>query len=141
MTDLKYEEITLGTVYLFERVLSEKDERLFAELTGDTSFLCSDGTSGTVEGGEVHSGRTLVHGLLTASLLSTLIDGYCPGPKSLYISQSLQFRKPLFYGEKVTVKGIVIGKSDSTRILTLKTEILRGEVVVISGEAEVQVLE
>lgn len=141
MTNLTYEEIALGAVYSFERTLSEKDERLFSELTGDTSFLCLDGTFGTIGGGEMCAGKTLVHGLLTASLFSALIDGYCPGPKSLYISQSLQFRKPLFYGERVTVKGTVIGKSDSTRILTLKTEILRSEVVVISGEAKVQVLQ
>ncbi len=44
-----------------------------------------------------------------------------PGKNSLYFSQTLNFQTPCFVGDKVTIEGEVIDKSQSTRIITIKT--------------------
>ena len=47
-----------------------------------------------------------------------------PGKNGIYFSQSLNFRKPAFIGDSVKVIGTVIDKSKSTKIVTLKTELI-----------------
>lgn len=130
-----YEDIRIGAVYEFERTIAESDERVFARLTGDVGGLSSDQVDL-----KYAVGKKVVHGMLAASFFSTLIDVYSLGPNSLYISQTLQFRKPLFYGDRITVRGTVLDKSDALLVVTLKTEILRGDEVMINGEAKVKLL-
>ena len=66
---------------------------------------------------------------------------YCPGRRSLYLSQSLNFHLPIFYGDDVVVRGTVVSKVDAFRIVTLKTEIIRSGQVAIEGIARTVVLE
>lgn len=131
MTDLsipRFEDIAVGSVYSFEHVFSSHDEDLFAELTGDRSVLTNKRS------------ERLVHGMLAASFFSTLVDNYCPGPMSLYLSQTLRFKKAIVYGANILIKGTVTNKSDSTRIITLRTEMISANEVLVEGDALVQVI-
>ena len=125
---LAFEQIEVGTQYSFEHEFTRTDERHFAEMTGDSSVVVMPGES-----------VPIVHGMLAASFFSTLVDTY-PGPNCLYISQTLQFRKALRYGDHVVVRGTVLEKSPSTRMITLRTEMLLREEVAIAGEAKVTLL-
>jgi acyl dehydratase len=78
--------------------------------------------------------------MLIGSLFSTLVGMYCPGEKCLYVSQSLKFKEPVFYDDNVIVKGTVESKNDSVQLITIKTEIVKDNVVAISGNAIVRVL-
>jgi acyl dehydratase len=133
---LRYEDIRVGAVYEFERMITKDDVMKFAELTGDYNPLHVDPVLGT----QSQFGKNVVHGMLAASLFSTLVGMYCPVKHALYISQIIQFRKPLFYGDNVTVCGTVTRKNDSIHLITMKTEILMGSEVAVSGEAKVRVL-
>lgn len=117
-----YSELSVGETFGFEYTFTKDSERLFAELTGDTT----EGPGGTV------------HGMLAAGLFSTLIDMYGPGKESVYVMQTLQFRNPISYGMTVTVRGEILEKSDSTHLITLKTEIIAGTLMLISGEAKIK---
>ena len=46
---------------------------------------------------------------------------YMPVKNALYFSQTLNFQTPCFVGDKVTIEGEVIDKSQSTRIIKIKT--------------------
>jgi len=50
------------------------------------------------------------------------------------------FKRPIFYGDRLTVVGEVTSKNDSLEIITLKTEIFKNHEAVITGEAKVKVL-
>ena len=134
---LSYDEIEVGSVYSFSRVISQSDVLQFAELCGDHNPLH------VLEDYARNSefGNNVVHGMLTASLFSTLVGMYCPGEKSLYLGQSLQFKMPLFYGETVLVKGTVLNKVDALKMLKIKTEIFRHNDLILCGEAQVKMLE
>ena len=126
---LDFHDIVVGAVYSFTHTFTRDDEKLFSDLTQDSSAITMPGDTAPI-----------VHGMLAASFFSTLVDSYCPGPNCLYISQTLLFRKALKYGDSVLVRGTVMEKSEGTQLIHLKTEILRGEEVAISGEATVKVL-
>lgn len=136
MNSLSYNDINVGDVHEFERTITQKDVLKFVELTGDHNPLHVDPAFGA----QSQFGKNIVHGMLAGSLFSTLVGMYCPGERALYMSQTLQFRKPIFYGDHVVVRGTVVGKNDSIQVITLMTEILNGAEVLISGEAKAKVL-
>lgn len=134
---LEYSDIQVGTVHCFERTISREDVLAFAKLTGDFNPLHTDEAFGE----KSRFKGNIVHGMLAGSLFSALVGMLCPGEKSLYLAQSLQFKNPVFPGDKVLVKGTVTYKNDSVRIITLNCEILVGGVVAVTGEAKVGVRE
>lgn len=132
VASLRYADIRVGSIYEFERTITPEDVLKFAELTGDYNPLHIDHKFGV----QSQFGKNVVHGMFAASLFSTLVGMYCPGKHCLYMSQTLQFRKPVFYGDNIIVRGTVVEKSDGIHMVTFKTEILRDNEILISGEAK-----
>ena len=134
---MKYKDIQIGDVYSFEKTLSKKDVLDFAKLTGDNNKLHVDESFGK----NSRFKRNISHGMLAGSLFSTIIGVHCPGENGFYVSQTLNFKNPIFYDDDVTVKGTIINKNDGVNMITLKTEILKEDKVVVSGEAKAVVYE
>jgi 3-hydroxybutyryl-CoA dehydratase len=82
-------------------------------------------------------GGRIAHGMLSASLLSSVLGNRLPGPGTVYMSQSLRFRAPVRPGDtvhaKVTVKEVI---AEKCRVV-LDTVCIVGDKVVIDGEAMV----
>jgi|TARA_B110000263_G_C15076013_1_gene404081 acyl dehydratase len=135
-TIYNYNEIAIDSTFSFTRTVTKKDVSAFATLSGDFNPLHVDDNFGK----NSKFGKNVVHGMLTASLLSTLVGMYCPGERCLYLGQTLQFKMPLFYDETVDVKGTVISKVNAFKMLKIKTEIYRGKDLILTGEAQVQLL-
>lgn len=134
---LLYDEIEIGEVYSFERVITRDDVIAFSELIGDRNPLHINEKFGR----ESPFGKNIVHGMLVAGLFSTLVGMYCPGEKCLYVGQTLQFRSPLYYEDKVEVRGTVMEKNNAVKIIKLKTEVLRGDDLIVAGEARVNFID
>ena len=134
---IDYSDISEGDSYTFKRTLTERDVLDFARLSGDFNPLHID--KGFAKKNRFKA--NLAHGMLAGSLFSTLVGMHCPGEKCLYLSQSLYFKSPIFPDDALTVKGTVTGKNDSIRLVTLRTEILKGGRVAVEGEAKVKVME
>lgn len=81
----------------------------------------------------------IAHGMLTASVISAALANKLPGPGSIYISQSLNFRAAVKPGDTVhatvTVKEISLEKK---RVVLATTCNVKGRIV-IDGEALVKV--
>ncbi len=71
----RYDEIDIGSVHSFTRTITHDDVLKFAELSGDLNPLHLS----EVFGRSSQFGKNVVHGMLTASLFSTLLGMYCPG--------------------------------------------------------------
>ncbi len=134
--EYSFEEIKVGLKHSFEILLSEKLESDFAKISGDFNPLHMD---------EEYAKKTkfqkrVCHGMLLASFFSRLVGMYLPGKNALYFSQNLNFVGPCFIGDQVTVKGEVIDKSESTKIIKLKTTIKNQDgKSLIEGTAQVLV--
>ena len=108
---------------------------LFAGLTGDNNPMHIDDefASSTRFGGRI------VHGLLTSSLLSSVIGMKLPGPGCIYMSQNLRFVKPVHIGDTVCARTTVVEVIAEKQRVRMATECLvRGEKV-LDGEAVVWV--
>lgn len=130
--NLKYEDVKIGEVYIFEKVFFQEDAEKFAELSGDFNPLHTD----THYAQATEFKKPVIHGMLLSALFSRLVGMFCPGRNCLYLSQSLQFRAPVYPGDVLTVRGTVTQKTDSGRMITLKTEILVRDEVAVTGEAK-----
>ena len=117
--DYSFEEIKIGLSHSFEVLINEELERDFATISGDFNPLHMNEEYAK----KTKFGKRVCHGMLLASFFSRLIGMYMPGEKALYFSQNLNFVKPCFIGERISVNGEVMDKSEATRIIKIKTVI------------------
>lgn len=119
-------------------VITEEDVDNFAKLTNDTNplHMSDEFASGT------QFRKRVVHGMLTASFISTIIGTKLPGPGSLWFEQNIKFNLPVRINDKIRVAAKVLHKSPISRIIVLSTIVYNenGEEV-ITGEAKVKVPE
>lgn len=121
----------VGDVAAFSRTVTETDFTIFAGLSGDYNPIHVDREYAK----ETFFGERISHGLLTASFLSRLLGMHLPGPGSVYVSQTLNFKKPVYIGDTITARAEVIKIEDEKRLLTLATTCMNqhGEIV-LDGE-------
>ena len=135
MRGFTYDEIKVGDTGKFSKTITEADIHSFAAVSGDFNPAHMDEQyMRTSRLGLKMRGR-IVHGMLVASLFSTLVGEYIPGKGALYISQTCNFRKAVRIGDTITAICQVMEKLDNN-IVRLKTEGYNqhGELV-IDGEA------
>jgi 3-hydroxybutyryl-CoA dehydratase len=134
MTKNTYEAMTVGQTAEYIRTITEKDILTFAEVSGDHNPIHLD---------ENYAKQTLfkgriAHGMLSASFISTVIAKELPGPGTIYLSQKLEFKRPVRIGDTITTKVEIIKKQDDKKRITLKTICLnQDDLNVIMGEAVV----
>jgi acyl dehydratase len=134
--EYSFDEIEVGLKHNFEVIIDEELEEDFARISGDFNPLHMDEKYAK----ETEFGKRVCHGMLLASFFSRLVGMYLPGKNALYFSQNLNFVGPCFIGDKISVQGEVIDKSESTRIISLKTTIKnQEEKSLIEGTAKVLV--
>jgi 3-oxoacyl-[acyl-carrier protein] reductase len=133
---LAFGDIAVGDTFELTRAFSEGDVDAFAALSGDFSPLHVD--AGYARGTEY--GQKVVHGMLTASLFSTLVGMRIPGRAALYLGQELTFRQPAMIDEELTARAKVTGKNPATSTISLATEIRSAAGrVIVSGTGRVKV--
>ena len=115
--EYKFDEIMVGVKTKFTVQINESTINEFARISGDHNPLHMDEQYAA----KTQFGKRVCHGMLLASFFSRLVGMYMPGKNALYFSQTLNFQSPCFVGDKVTIEGEVIDKSQSTRIITIKT--------------------
>ncbi len=136
--EYKFDEILLGTKVKFMVQIDESKINEFAKISGDYNPLHVDQNYAT----KTQFGKIVCHGMLLASFFSRLVGMHLPGKNSLYFSQTLNFQLPCFVGDKVTIEGEIIDKSQSTRMITMKTTISNhNDECLVDGIAKVLVRE
>lgn len=132
---LYIEDIEIGMSASFEKTVSERDVTAFATLSGDTNPLHLDEefARGT------RAGQRVVHGMVTASLISTLVGCRLPGPGCLWMGQTIRFLEPVRVGARVLARAEVVEIMQERQRIRMLTTCQVGETVVIDGEALVWV--
>jgi 3-oxoacyl-[acyl-carrier protein] reductase len=135
---MTFGEIQVGDSASIRRRITEADVARFVEMTGDDNPLHVDRAyAETTPFKDI-----VVHGMLGASLLSTVIGTKLPGEGALWVSQGFEFSAPVRLGDELTVSAAVTAKHDGPRLLDLDARIVNqhGDVV-LSGSGRVKVLE
>lgn len=135
MNGLFLEDLEVGQSAMFGRTVTDADIAAFAGVSGDTNPIhLHDGFARTTR-----FGKRIAHGMLSGSFISTVIGTKLPGPGAVYVSQTMAFMAPVMIGDTITAVATVTAIDEKRRRVTLKTQCLNGEKVVIDGEAVVLV--
>lgn len=119
MNSYTYEEIQIGMEASFEVEITESMQKMFLELSGDNNPMHVDVTYAKARN---YKDR-LVYGMCTASFYSKLVGVYLPGEKCLFRECDIQWPKPVYIGDKLTIYGKVKEKDDRTRVIKIKAYI------------------
>ncbi len=141
MKTAKYEDFKIGDKAEYTRTVTEADVAKFAEVSGDFNPLYVNDEFARA----TRFGKTVVHGCFSSALFSTVVGMKLPGPGALYVSQTSNFRKPVFPGDTLTATAEVVEKfakkEGSLKFLKLRTIATNQEgAVVTDGEALVIVM-
>lgn len=133
-----FDHVKEGDTASVVKTITDADIRRFVELTGDDNPLHVD---------PEYANRTpfkeiVVHGMLGASFISTVIGTKLPGPGALWVSQSFDFSLPVRLGDTLRVACTVVRKHARDRLLELDMRITNqhGQTV-LTGQGKVKLLE
>ena len=125
----------IGKVETMSVTITEQLINDFAKVSGDFNPIHIDEeyAKSTI------FGKRISHGMLVASFISNVIANQLPGPGTIYLSQDLSFKKPVFIGDEITATVEVLEKKDNKPIYKLKTTCFNDrKETVIEGESYVR---
>ena len=129
-----FAQIELGDTASITRVLTEKDIQLFAIVSGDVNPAHVDAAYAR----QTRFHELIAHGMWGGALISAVLGTKLPGPGTIYLSQSLDFRAPVRVGDRIISTVKVVEKHSHKPIVTLQcTCVNQSGHEVISGQAVV----
>jgi len=132
---LTIEEIKEGMEVSYSQTITDADVKAFAGISGDNN---------PVHMSEEYAEKSrfkkrIAHGLMSASYFSALFGTKIPGEGCVYVSQSLQFKRPVYLGDTVTATVIVTNVDLEKRRVFFRTLCKVRNKIVIDGEAELYI--
>jgi 3-hydroxybutyryl-CoA dehydratase len=125
-----------GETATLAKTITQSDIEQFAELVGDRNPLHVDADFAE----KARFGRTIAHGMWGLSLISAILGTKLPGPGTIYLSQTANFKAPVYPGDTLTAKVRVVEAREDKPIVKLETtcENQNGELI-LTGESVVLV--
>ena len=126
------DELRIGETHRFAKTISESDVYGYAGITGDLNPAHIN---------EQYASNTffktrIAHGMLTAGFISAIIGTQLPGPGTIYIGQTLNFKAPVRIGDTITASVEVSEIIKEKNRVKLKTVCVNQEdTIVLDGEA------
>lgn len=130
-----FEDLVIGQSAILTRTVDEQDLVAFAAVTGDTNPVHLD---------EAYAATTpfktrIAHGMLSAGYISAVLGTTLPGPGAVYLSQTLNFKRPVKIGDAVVTTATITALDDAKGRATLATHCSVNGKTVVEGEAVVMV--
>ena len=112
-SNITYEELTIGQTASMTRQVTADDVKAFALVTHDYNPAHLDNEYAE----QSQFKGVIAHGMWTAGLLSALIGTKFPGLGTIYLNQSLSFRRPVHIDDTLTATLTVKSKDDGKKWL------------------------
>jgi len=126
-----FEDIKIGDSAEYAKTITEADILMFAAVSGDDNPVHIN-----QEYAETTPFQTrIAHGMLTASLISTVVGTKLPGNGTIYLSQSTRFKAPVRIGQTVTARATVVEVFPEKKRVKLATQCLVQGKVILDGES------
>ena len=129
------EDLSEGMAATFAKTITEADIVLFAGASGDNNAVHINQEFAE----ETPFKSRIAHGMLTASVISAAIANKLPGPGTIYLHQTLDFKAPVRAGDTVRATVSVRNLVREKRLVWLNTVCTVKGTTVITGEALVKV--
>ena len=128
MNQYTISDVYMGLSYSFDVKLDKAKVTGFLELSGDTNPLHTDAGYAVSKGFK----DAVVYGMLTSSFYSTLVGNYIPGKYAILHGIDIQFSKPVFVGDMLTVYGEISYINEAYKQIEIKAYIKNQDSVKIS---------
>ncbi len=132
---IPFEDIHPGMTVSYSQTITDADVKAYAGLSGDHNPVHVSGEYAASS----RFGKCIAHGLMSAGFFSALFGMRLPGPGCVYVSQSLNFKRPVYIDDTVTASVKVNSIDAARRRVFFETLCTVGGKVVISGEAEIYI--
>ena len=127
-------KLKVGDTAARSKTITDEDVRTFAAVSGDENPIHLDEKFAA----DTPFGKRIVHGMLSASLISAVLANDLPGHGSIYLGQTLKFVAPVFIGDEITARVTVTYVREGKPIAKLETVCTnQRDEIVIEGEATV----
>ena len=114
------------------REVTAADIEKFTEISGDRNPLHYDEEAAAAS----RFGEIVVQGGVTSAILNAVVAEKLPGPGTVFLNVSWDFKAPVRPGDTITGRVEVTAARDDKPIATLKTQVVRGDgTVVLDGTA------
>ena len=134
ITNRCFDEINIGDTASIKRRLTQRDIQLFAVMSGDVNPAHLD--EDYARDSMFH--EVIAHGLWGGALISTVLGTLLPGPGTIYLGQSLRFKRPVTLGDVLTVTVTAKSKNPANKRVMFDCRCTnQNGGRVIEGEAEV----
>jgi 3-hydroxybutyryl-CoA dehydratase len=130
-------EIKIGDRYEKSFIIKEEMINMFATSVGDRNPIHLDDNYAK----DTVFKKRIAHGFMVGGLISTVLGNYFPGIGTIYMSQNIRFRKPVYIDDKVhvVIEALEVTKNNWLKLkTTCKNQfdnlIIDGEAIVIPPE-------
>ena len=121
-----------GLAYSETVKITDESVKAFANLSGDCNPIHLDEEIAA----RSRFGKRVAHGMLLGSYISAILGEKFPGNGTIYLSQNMQFKKPIYIGDIVEFELCI--RSVKGKVITLQTNVKNGKGdYCMEGEAKV----
>lgn len=137
-----FDEMNIGDSDSLTRTLTEKDIQVFAIMSGDINPAHVD-----LEYAQSDMFHKIIgHGMWGGALISTVLGTQLPGPGTIYVSQTIRFKRPVAIGDTLTVRVTVIEKNPEKTQVTFACEVqnqkdekvMEGQAIVVAPTKKIR---
>jgi 3-hydroxybutyryl-CoA dehydratase len=132
---LFFEDLAVGQSAETVKIVGAADIEAFAAVSGDTNPVHLDAAYAATTPFQ----SRIAHGMLSGAYISAVLGTRLPGPGSIYLSQSLKFRRPVKIGDAVTTRVTVSALDERRGYATFATICQVGGKTAVEGEAVIMV--
>ena len=120
MNQYVFSEVKIGLEESFSVTVDSSKLDYFLDISGDINPLHTDDSYARSKGFD----NRVVYGMLTASFYSTLVGVFLPGKFCILQGIEIQFNKPVYIGDHLTISGMVTYINDAYKQLEIKASII-----------------
>lgn len=135
MSVININDIKIGMTESYSQTITDSDIKAFAGISGDRNPIHVDEEYAQ----NSRYKKRIAHGMISSSFFSALFGTKLPGEGCVYVSQSLNFKRPVYMGDTVTATIIVKSIDIDKKRVFFDTVCKVKNKIVISGEAEIYV--
>lgn len=135
LTSIPIEDIKVGMRVSYSQTITDADIKAYAGLSGDHNPVHVNEEYAS----ESRYGRRLAHGLMSVGFFSALFGMRLPGPGCVYVSQNIQFKRPVYINDTVTATAEVTDVCIKKKRVFFSTNCYVKNKLVISGDAEIYI--
>lgn len=132
---MNIQDIKVGMSSSYSQTITDANVKSFAEISGDSNPVHMSDEYASAS----RLRRRVAHGLMSASFFSALFGTRIPGAGCVYVSQSLNFKRPVYIGDTVTAIVTVKAVEATKRHVYFETICTVKGKVVIAGEADIYI--